>query len=187
VFDEVWQEVRDQFYDPGLRGLDWASVRAQARYAPQAAAADSEGPLAAVTNAMFAERHASHTELYTPEEPAFYRPAGILAGVLLPLLVAACAGRGIAMDQQARYGAMVGRSAAELTQSFGPPTRRENIEGHEFLIYEQSDVWPGRGGTGSRPAGLGRHGTGAVAFECRATFVVVAGVVSAYSLSGSGC
>jgi hypothetical protein len=83
---------------------------------------------------------------------------------------------------------MVGRSEAELTQSFGQPTRRENIEGHAFLIYEQSDVWSGNGGgTRSQLAGLGRHGSGAVTFECRATFVVVAGVVSAYSLSGSGC
>jgi hypothetical protein len=100
--------------------------------------------------------------------------------LLLPLLVAACAGHGIATERQSRYGAMVGRSEAELTQSLGLPTRRENIAGHEFLIYEQSDVWP-------RPAGLGRHESGAVAFKCRSTFVVVAGVVTTYSLSGSGC
>jgi hypothetical protein len=113
--------------------------------------------------------------------------------LLLPLLIAACAGSSKAMDQQARYGAtdqqarygaMVGRSEADLTRSFGLPTRRENIEGHAFLIYEQSDVWSGNGGgTRSRPAGR----SGAVAFECRATFVVVAGVIRAYSLSGSGC
>jgi hypothetical protein len=113
--------------------------------------------------------------------------------LLLPLLIAACAGSSKAMDQQARYGAtdqqarygaMVGRSEADLTRSFGLPTRRENIEGHAFLIYEQSDVWSENGGgTRSRPAGR----SGAVAFECRATFVVVAGVISAYSLSGSGC
>jgi hypothetical protein len=104
--------------------------------------------------------------------------------LLLSLLITACAGSGKAMDQQARYGAMVGRSEADLTRSFGLPTRRENIEGHAFLIYEQSDVWSGNGGgTRSRPAGR----SGAVAFECRATFVVVAGVIRAYSLSGSGC
>jgi hypothetical protein len=26
--DEVWQTVRDHFYDPTLRGLDWTAVRA---------------------------------------------------------------------------------------------------------------------------------------------------------------
>ncbi|MEA2728035.1 MAG: hypothetical protein QOF70_2510, partial [Acetobacteraceae bacterium] len=78
--------------------------------------------------------------------------------LLVPLLVAACAGHDTATDQQARYRAMIGRSEVELTQSFGPPTRRENIEGHDFLTYEQSDVWPGHGGGAwSRPAGIGRH------------------------------
>ena len=108
--------------------------------------------------------------------------------LLLPLLVAACAGHDIATDRQARYRAMIGRSETELTKNFGQPTRRENIDGHDFLIYEQSDVWPGqRGGVWSRPAPLGRNGPGTVAFECRTTFVVIAGMVRTYSLSGSGC
>jgi carboxyl-terminal processing protease len=80
VLDEVWETVRDHFYDPSLRGLDWGSVRG--RYAPQAAAAESEDALAAVINAMLAELHASHTEFYTPAEPAYYQLADIFAGVL---------------------------------------------------------------------------------------------------------
>jgi hypothetical protein len=108
--------------------------------------------------------------------------------LLLLLLVAGCIWHDTAADQRARYRAMVGRSEAELTKSLGRPTRRENIEGHEFLVYEQSDAWSGPGGEAwSRSAQLGRHESGVTAFECRATFVVVAGVVSAYSLSGSGC
>jgi hypothetical protein len=108
--------------------------------------------------------------------------------LLLLLLPAGCVWSKTATDQQARYRAAVGRSETELTQRFGQPTRRESIEGHEFLIYEQSDVWSGqRGGAWSRSLQLGRHEPGATAFECRATFVVVAEVVSAYSLSGSGC
>ena len=105
--------------------------------------------------------------------------------LFLPLLAWACAGDNSAAERQARYRAMIGRSETELTHSFGVPTRRENIEGHTFLTYEQSDVWPGRGARS--PARLGRSGPGTVAFECRATFVVIAGVVSAYKLSGSGC
>jgi hypothetical protein len=105
--------------------------------------------------------------------------------LLLPLLIAGCIWHGSSADQQARYRAMIGRSEADLTKSLGQPTRRENIEGHEFFIYEQSDVWSGpRGGAWPRSAQLGSHVTG---FECRATFIVVAGVVSTYSLSGSGC
>src|SRR6202020_2713034 len=80
VLDEVWQTVRDHFYDPSLRNLDWSSVHA--RYAPQAAAAGSEDALAAVINAMLGELHASHTELYTPAEPEYYQLADIFAGAL---------------------------------------------------------------------------------------------------------
>ena len=34
AFDEVWETVRDRFYDPRLNGLDWQATRA--RYRPQA-------------------------------------------------------------------------------------------------------------------------------------------------------
>lgn len=105
--------------------------------------------------------------------------------LFLSLLAWGCAGDNSAAGRQARYHAMIGRSETELTQSFGVPTRREHIEGHSFLTYEQSDVWTGSGARS--PARLGRSGPGTVAFECRATFVVIAGVVSAYKLSGSGC
>jgi Tricorn protease C1 domain len=27
VLNEVWQTVRDHFYDPSLHGLDWVSIR----------------------------------------------------------------------------------------------------------------------------------------------------------------
>jgi hypothetical protein len=106
----------------------------------------------------------------------------------LLLLVTGCVGHTSATDQQVRYRTLVGRSETALIQNFGRPTRRENIEGHEFLIYEQSDVWSGqRGGASSRSAQLGRNEPGAASFACRTTFVVVAGIVSTYSLSGSGC
>jgi carboxyl-terminal processing protease len=80
ILDEVWQTVRDHFYDPSLHSLDWGSIRA--RYAPQATAAGSEEALSDVINAMLAELHASHTELYTPAEPAYYQLADIFAGAL---------------------------------------------------------------------------------------------------------
>jgi hypothetical protein len=40
VFDEVWQSVRDYFYDPTLRHLDWATMRE--KYRPLVAAASDE-------------------------------------------------------------------------------------------------------------------------------------------------
>ena len=45
-FDQVWEFVRDRFYDPHLNGLDWQEERA--RFGPQAASARSREDAAAV-------------------------------------------------------------------------------------------------------------------------------------------
>jgi carboxyl-terminal processing protease len=66
VFEEVWQTVRQHFFDPGLNGLDWPAV--QARYRPALLAAGSPDARAAVINATLAELHASHTEYLLPDQ-----------------------------------------------------------------------------------------------------------------------
>jgi carboxyl-terminal processing protease len=71
TFDEVWETVRDRFYDRDLRGLDWPAVRR--RYQPMADAADTREQLAVVINAMLAELATSHTQFYTPEDTAYYQ------------------------------------------------------------------------------------------------------------------
>jgi len=79
-FDQVWELVRDRFYDPHLNGLDWQDERA--RFRPQAASARSREDAAAVINAMLAKLGASHTHYYTPDDPAYYQLADIFAGAL---------------------------------------------------------------------------------------------------------
>jgi len=79
VFDEVWQSVRDYFYDPTLHHLDWAAIREKYR-SLVAAAADEER--AAVINRMLDELAASHTRYYTPDDPAYYQLLDIFAGSL---------------------------------------------------------------------------------------------------------
>src|SRR5260370_18673341 len=71
AFDEVWETVRDRFYDSRLHGLDWRAIRD--RYRPQAASARSPEDLAIAINAMLAELGASHTHFFTPEGPAHYQ------------------------------------------------------------------------------------------------------------------
>jgi carboxyl-terminal processing protease len=72
--------VRDRFYDPRLRGLDWAEVRE--RYISEAARATSEDELAGVINRMLSQLRASHTRYYTPDEPKYYQLADIFTGAL---------------------------------------------------------------------------------------------------------
>ncbi|HXZ18291.1 MAG TPA: S41 family peptidase [Roseiarcus sp.] len=80
ALDQVWQLVRDRFYDPHLRGLDWPAVRD--RFRPAAAEARSRDELADAINAMLATLNASHTRYYTLEEPAYYQLADIFEGTL---------------------------------------------------------------------------------------------------------
>ena len=80
LFEEVWRTVRDRFYDPSLHGLDWTAVRG--RYEPAVLAAQSDEARAALINAMLSELGASHTRLYTREDPAYYQLADIFSGKL---------------------------------------------------------------------------------------------------------
>ncbi|WP_421656146.1 S41 family peptidase [Leptothermofonsia sp. ETS-13] len=75
VFNQVWETVQDNFYDPKMNGVDWKSLRKS--YEPQVTAAKSKAEFAAVVNQMLAELKTSHTYYYTPEEPAYYQVLGI--------------------------------------------------------------------------------------------------------------
>lgn len=75
VFEEVWQTVRDNFYDPNFNGVDWKNLRQ--KYQTQIANPSSETAFAEVINQMLAELKTSHTRFYTPDEPAYYELAGI--------------------------------------------------------------------------------------------------------------
>jgi carboxyl-terminal processing protease len=79
-FDQVWELVRNRFYDPRLNGLDWQEERA--RFRAQAASARSREDAAAVINAMLAKLGASHTHFYTPDDPAYYQLADIFVVAL---------------------------------------------------------------------------------------------------------
>jgi carboxyl-terminal processing protease len=78
IFDEVWSRVRDSFYDPKFRGLNWEAIGE--KYRPQAGQPDAK--LVRVINDMLAELGASHTGYYTPAETAYYDLADIFAGGL---------------------------------------------------------------------------------------------------------
>jgi carboxyl-terminal processing protease len=80
VFEEVWRTVRDHFYDPTFRGLDWAAVRE--KYRPLAAAAASDAERSAVINRMLSELASSHTWHYTASDPAYFQLLDIFSGVL---------------------------------------------------------------------------------------------------------
>lgn len=75
VFEQVWQTVRDNFYDPNFNGVNWQAMRQ--KYRSQATAAKSPTESAIVINQMLGELKTSHTRFYTQAEPAYYQLSGI--------------------------------------------------------------------------------------------------------------
>lgn len=66
VFDVVWQVVGERYYDPQLRGVDWAAQRA--KYRPQAAQARDNTEFYAVLRQMINALQDSHTRIFAPSE-----------------------------------------------------------------------------------------------------------------------
>ena len=59
IFDQVWSEVRDRYYDPGFNGVDWAAVRA--RYRPRVDAVADESAFYDLLRSMLGELGDAHT------------------------------------------------------------------------------------------------------------------------------
>ncbi len=71
VFDEAARLVRDNFYDPKLRGMDWDATIA--RHRPRYLAATDAKERSAAINALLAELDASHMIHATADEPRYYQ------------------------------------------------------------------------------------------------------------------
>ncbi|HEX8844114.1 MAG TPA: S41 family peptidase [Pyrinomonadaceae bacterium] len=66
VFDDVWETVRDRYYDPTFNGLDWQAERE--RFRPLAAKAQSTAELYAILRRMLGALHDAHTRVFAPGE-----------------------------------------------------------------------------------------------------------------------
>lgn len=66
VFDYVWSEIGERYYDPALNGVDWDAVRA--RYRPIVAGAATDDAFHDLLKRMAAELRDAHTRVLTPEQ-----------------------------------------------------------------------------------------------------------------------
>jgi carboxyl-terminal processing protease len=71
VFTEVWETVREHFYDSAYNGVDWEASKQ--RFATRAAKARDIDGLAVVVNEMLSELRTSHTHFYTRYDPEYYQ------------------------------------------------------------------------------------------------------------------
>src|SRR5215218_3537817 len=71
IFDDVWEQVSERYFDPSFHGVDWASLRAELR--PRAAEARGEAELYAVLRRMLGSLRDPHTRVYAPGESDDWR------------------------------------------------------------------------------------------------------------------
>lgn len=66
VFDDVWETIRDRYYDPSFHGIDWRGLREEFR--PLAAEARTTAELYSVLRRMVGLLRDAHTRVYAPDE-----------------------------------------------------------------------------------------------------------------------
>jgi carboxyl-terminal processing protease len=79
VFEKIWKEIHDHYYDPSYNGVDWNEVHS--RYAPLVENAQRDQEFYALMSQMTSELHDAHTRFSSPEQwRNFRRQQGVTVG-----------------------------------------------------------------------------------------------------------
>ena len=108
IFDEVWEQVSERYFDPSFRGVDWQVARRDLR--PLAGEARDEAELYSVLRRMLGRLHDPHTRVFAPAEGTDWRvqhyiSVGVSVRELGSALLVADVERG---SQAARSGVRAG-------------------------------------------------------------------------------
>src|ERR1700690_3580514 len=66
IFEKVWRDIRDFYYDPALHGVDWNQIHEQ--YLPEVRAATDDEDFYAIVRRMTGVLHDAHTRFYSPDQ-----------------------------------------------------------------------------------------------------------------------
>jgi carboxyl-terminal processing protease len=79
VFEKVWREIHDHYYDASYNGVDWNEVHQ--RYEPLVQATKNDLEFYALMNQMTGELHDAHTRFNSPQQwKNFRRQQGVTVG-----------------------------------------------------------------------------------------------------------
>jgi len=118
IFDEVWEQVRDRYFDPSMRGVDWQEARKSFR--PRAADARDESELYAVMRLMLGELRDPHTRVFAPGESTDWRVQRYVSvGVAARELAGAIVVTDVERDSEASLAGL--RAGDEIVSVDGVP------------------------------------------------------------------
>jgi carboxyl-terminal processing protease len=66
IFERVWRDIRDLYYDPAFHGVNWDQIHEQ--YLPKIRDAKDDEDFYALLHGMTGELHDAHTRFYSPEQ-----------------------------------------------------------------------------------------------------------------------
>jgi carboxyl-terminal processing protease len=84
IFQEVWQTVHDNYFDPLFNGTDWDAARK--RFVSEAAKARTDEEFSGIINSMLGELRTSHTHFYGKRDPEYFQLVGLFWSILEPQL-----------------------------------------------------------------------------------------------------
>lgn len=151
VFERIWREIRDHYYDPSLNGVDWNEVRR--RYSPLVEGTTTDPDFYALMSQMTSELHDAHTRFSSPEQWKNYKKQqGVTVGFsvddvdgktvvtnVLPGSHAAHAGIDIGMVVLSVDGVPIADRIAEI-QRKRPPSSSERAT--RWFIYNRVFAGP---------------------------------------------
>src|SRR5258706_10889522 len=66
VFEKIWKEIHEHYYDPSYNGVDWDEVHR--RYAPLVESTQRDQEFYSLMSQMTSELHDAHTRFNSPEQ-----------------------------------------------------------------------------------------------------------------------
>jgi carboxyl-terminal processing protease len=80
IFEKVWREIRDRYYDASFNGVDWEEIHT--RYRPLVERTKDDQDFYSLMNRMTGELHDAHTRFNSPEQWKNYRKQqGVSSGI----------------------------------------------------------------------------------------------------------
>src|SRR5271170_192730 len=66
IFERVWRDIRDLYYDPAFHGVNWDQIQEQ--YLPEVRAVQNDDDFYAIIRQMTSVLHDAHTRFYSPDQ-----------------------------------------------------------------------------------------------------------------------
>jgi C-terminal peptidase prc len=135
VFEHVWKQIDDRFYDPQFNGVDWRAVHD--RYAPLVSTVASDTAFYNLMSAMARELHDAHTRVFSPEQVALRRKQQrVTLGISVREIDGVARVTGILPESEAaRAGITPGMSIAAID---GEPMARRLPEAEKTVGFVSS-------------------------------------------------